>query len=97
MASLYRHDYTNPDGTPASVLLFANPDHHKVRRNLTLKASFDDGMTWPEANRIVFDETRGMGYSSITSVGPEGIGILYESGLADMVFIRIDLNEILKH
>ncbi len=97
MASLYRHDYTTPDGTPASVLLFANPDHHKVRRNLTLKASFDDGMTWPEANRIVFDETRGMGYSSITSVGPEGIGILYESGLADMVFIRIDLNEILKH
>lgn len=95
MASLYRHEYILPDSTMASVLLFANPSNHKVRRNLTLRASLDDGATWPEANSILFDETRGMGYSSITAITPEAIGILYESGLADMVFVRIELNEIL--
>ena len=44
----------------------------------------------------MFDETQGMGYSSITAINPDAIGILYESGLADMVFVRIELNEILK-
>lgn len=97
MASLYRHRYTGADGSDTSILLFANPDHHKVRKNLTLKASLDDGLTWPEEHQIIFDETRGMGYSSITSVGEEAVGILYESGLADLVFIRIDLDEILNH
>ena len=96
MASLYRHEYIAPDSSKASVLLFANPVHHKLRRNLTLRASLDDGATWPEANSIMFDETRGMGYSSITAINPGAIGILYESGLADMVFVRIELNEILK-
>ncbi|WP_295731662.1 sialidase family protein [uncultured Muribaculum sp.] len=97
MASLYRHRYTGADGRDASILLFANPAHHKVRKNLTLKASLDDGLTWPEEHHILFDETRGMGYSSITSVGEDAVGILYESGLADLVFIRIDLDEILNN
>lgn len=95
MASLHRHDYTDAAGRPASVLLFANPPHHKLRKNLTLKASFDDGLTWPESHALLFDETKGFGYSSITSVDPTTIGILYESGLADLVFIRLKLNEIL--
>ena len=97
MASLYRHEYIAPDSSKASVLLFANPAHHKLRRNLTLRASLDDGATWPEANSIMFDETRGMGYlKHHATANPGAIGILYESGLADMVFVRIELNEILK-
>lgn len=94
MASLHRHDYTDSAGNPASVLLFANPNHHKLRKNLTLKTSFDNGLTWPEESWILFDETRGSGYSSITSVDPGTIGILYESGLADLVFIQVGLDEI---
>ena len=95
MASLHRHNYTDTSGKRSSILLFANPPHHKKRKDLTLKASFDDGMTWPEAYHIMFDESKGFGYSSITSVDNNSIGILYESGLTDIVFIKIDLNEIL--
>lgn len=94
MASLYRHDYSLDDGSKKSILLFANPNNYKKRIDMTLKASFDDGATWPEDSRILFDETKGMGYSSITSVDDNTIGILYESGLADLVFLKISLDEI---
>lgn len=94
MASLYRHDYSLGDGSQKSILLFANPNNYKKRIDMTLKVSFDDGATWPEDSRILFDETKGMGYSSITSVDDNTIGILYESGLADLVFLKISLDEI---
>lgn len=97
MASLYRHKYISSEGHEASVLLFCNPDHYRFRQNMTLKASFDDGATWPESNQVVFDETRGSGYSSITSVDNDTVGILYESGIADLVFIKIPLFELLKN
>lgn len=95
MASLYRHDYSNKEGKKGSLLLFVNPDNFKSRDNLTLKASFDDGMTWSENNWIILDQTKGKGYSSITSVDDDTIGILYESGLADLIFLKININEIL--
>lgn len=97
MASLYRHKYISSEGHEAGVLLFCNPDHYRFRQNMTLKASFDDGATWPESNQVVFDETRGSGYSSITSVDNDTVGILYESGIADLVFIKIPLFELLKN
>lgn len=96
MAALHSHEYTDGDGQKRQMLLFSNPNHHKLRKDMTLKVSFDDGMTWPEDNWIMFDQTRGAGYSSITSVNERTIGLLYESGLADLVFVQIDIDEILK-
>ena len=95
MAALHKHEYTFADGHRTNILLFSNPNHHKFRQDMTLKASFDNGMTWPEANWIMFDQTRGAGYSSLTSVDNRTIGILYESGLADLVFLQFDIDEIL--
>lgn len=95
MAAMHKHEYTDADGRKTNILLFSNPNHHKLRQNMTLKASFDNGMTWPEANWIMFDQTRGAGYSSLTSVDNRTIGILYESGLADLVFLQFDIDEIL--
>lgn len=97
MASLYRHKYTSAEGADSSLLLFCNPAHHRFRQDMTLKASFDDGTTWPEASQVLFDETRGSGYSSITSVDNDTVGVLYESGVADLVFIKIPIQEILKN
>lgn len=94
MGSLHRHDYTDKDGKRSSILLFSNPDHFKVRKNMTLKASADDGLTWPSDMRILYDETKGFGYSSITSIDENTVGILYESGIADMVFITFDIKEL---
>ncbi|MCC8172333.1 MAG: exo-alpha-sialidase [Parabacteroides sp.] len=93
MASLHRHTYT-ANGTEKSVLLFANPNDYRTRDKLTLKASVDDGATWPEKYWLLFDEYRSAGYSSIMSVDEHTIGILYESNLADLVFIQVKLEEL---
>lgn len=95
MASLHKHAYTD-NGTEKSVLLFVNPNSISKRDHITLKVSFDDGLTWPEEHWILLDEYSGRGYSCITSIDENTIGILYESSQADMVFQQIRLSEILK-
>lgn len=94
MASLYAHEYT-VDGETKRVLIFLNPNSKTARENMTLKVSFDDGMTWPDVNWILLDEGRGRGYSCVTSVDGGHIGILYESSQADMVFQQIPLSELI--
>ncbi len=94
MASLHKHEYTI-NNEKKSILLFANPNDYQVRDKLTLKVSFDDGLTWPEEYWIMFDEYQSAGYSSITSVDEDTLGILYESSQADLVYIQIKLNEVL--
>ena len=84
------------NGEEKTILLFANPNDYKTRDKLTLKVSFDDGLTWPEEHWILFDEYRSSGYSSITSVDKDTIGILYESSQADMAYIQIKLSELLR-
>lgn len=94
MASIHRHDYVE-NGKKKSVLLFVNPSSISMRDQITLKVSLDDGKTWPEKYWILLDEYAGRGYSCITSINADNIGILYESSQADMVFQRISLSEIL--
>ena len=95
MASLHRHEYIE-EGKKKSMLLFVNPNDYGKRDKLTLKVSFDDGMTWPKEHWILFDQYRSAGYSCITSIDENSIGILYESSQSDLAFIKIDLTEILK-
>lgn len=95
MASLHRHEYME-EGKKKSMLLFVNPNNYGTRDNLTLKVSFDDGMIWPEEHWILFDQYRSAGYSCITSIDENSIGILYESSQSDLAFIKINLIEILK-
>ena len=62
---------------------------------MTLKVSYDNGNSWPDNKKILLDEYNGRGYSCITSVDENTIGILYESSNADMVFQQIKLEELL--
>lgn len=94
MGSLHRHHYTCKD-QPKSILLFSNPSSRVRRDKITLRASYDDGMTWKKNDAILLDQYRGWGYSCITSVDEETIGILYESSQAQMVYQEIKLAEIL--
>ncbi|HYH55296.1 MAG TPA: exo-alpha-sialidase, partial [Anseongella sp.] len=94
MASLYKHTFLK-GSEERSLLLFSNPNSKKYRENMTLKASFDDGSSWPVENQVLLDEWRGRGYSCLTSVGEDHIGILYESSQADLVFQRVSLNTLL--
>ncbi|KGE13940.1 sialidase family protein [Sphingobacterium deserti] len=94
MASLFRHDvHTDDDQT---LLLFFNPDDKEKRRNLTLKVSVDDGQSWPRYLQLLLDEGSSRGYSCITSVDKDHIGILYESSQANMVFQKIPVRQLLK-
>jgi sialidase-1 len=73
-ASLRRYSW--PVGGAESVLLFANPASTR-RERLTLRASFDEGDTWPVARLL---DPRPSAYSCL-AVLPEGrIGVLYEAG-----------------
>ncbi|MCX2474953.1 exo-alpha-sialidase [Pedobacter sp. MC2016-05] len=92
MASILRHDYT-VGKTKKSILLFCNPDSKVARNYITLKMSNDDGKSWER--KMLFDEWKGRGYSCITSVDEETIGVLYESSQADLVFQTVKLKDLL--
>lgn len=94
MASLHKHIYIRKKEAK-SILLFCNPESCRERNNMTLKVSFDDGQTWPSAHKVLLDEWGGFGYSCITSVDDETIGILYESSQAQLVFQQIKLKDLL--
>jgi sialidase-1 len=94
MASIIRHDYV-VKGKKRSVLLFSNPDSKTTRHRMTIKVSYDDGKTWSATKKILLDEGKSRGYSCLTSIDHDTIGILYESSQADMVFQKVSLKELL--
>jgi len=95
MASIHRHTYINEEGNAKSILFFSNPNSKFKRIKQTIKASFDDGLTWSEKYWIELDEGRGAGYSCLTSIDEKTIGILYEGSQAHMTFQRIPISEFI--
>ena len=91
MGSLYRHTYINKK---KSILLFCNPDSKVSRTHITIKSSNDDGETW-KGKKILLDELRGAGYSCITSIDKNNIGVLYEGSQCNMVFQVINIKEFM--
>lgn len=94
MASIHRHTYKE-GGVEKSILLFCNPESYNSRDHMTLKISFDDGMTWSASKKILLDEYPNFGYSCITSVDEATIGIFYESSQAQMTFQQVKLDELI--
>ncbi|MEK7951457.1 sialidase family protein [Luteolibacter sp. Y139] len=92
MASLISHRL--PDGR--TVLLFSNPRDKEKRRNLTIQASLDGGKTWPAEQRVLLDDGTGYGYSSLVMVDDSTVGILFESSVADMIFMKVPLADIVR-
>ena len=82
--------------TGKDLLLFSNPNVTKGRYNTTIKVSFDGGNTWPEENQLLLDEGENWGYSCLTMIDRETVGILYESSVAHITFQAIKLNDIIK-
>lgn len=95
MASLHKHTYLNKNGEKQALLFFFNPNSKTARNNFTLKCSLDDGQTWPGELWILMDQNNGYGYSCITSIDNDTIGILYEGSGSDMVFQTIKVEDIL--
>lgn len=84
-----------------NIFLFSNPNTPATRpamyarKNITIKASLDAGITWPSEYQINLDEEQGWGYSCLTQIDKETIGILYEGSTAQMVFQQIQLKDLL--
>ena len=84
-------------GERGNVVLFSNPDvpqsvERGRRVNLTVRASFDEGATWPSARPL---HPGPAAYSCLVALPDDGIGCLYEAGdenaYETIRFARFDL------
>ncbi|MCK3683213.1 sialidase family protein [Maribellus sp. YY47] len=83
------------EGETKQVLFFSNPNNKNQRTNMTIKASLDEGMTWPEAYQLELNEAGGFGYSCMTMVNENTVGILYE-GVKELYFQSIPVSDIIR-
>lgn len=84
-----------PKGEKPGVIAFSNPASTDKRVNLTVRASFDDGKTWP-ASRTLY--AGGSAYSCLVALPNERIGCLYEAdGYQRIEFATFDLSWLANH
>jgi hypothetical protein len=87
-ASIARHRW--PGEGDSGMLVFSNPASAEKRVNMTVRASFDDGQTWP-ASRVLHEGPSA--YSSLAILPNGDIGCLYEAGrkhpYESIVFARL--------
>ena len=89
-ASIRRHSW--PEAGGKGVILFANPASTTQREHLTVRASFDEGRTWPIARLL---DPHPSAYSCLAVLPDASIGLLYETGRTNayetLVFARFNL------
>lgn len=63
-----------------NILAFLNAADQKLRNNLTLRISYDEGKTWPVHKVIAFDPDKEdyAAYSDLVKIDEQTIGILFE-------------------
>jgi sialidase-1 len=61
--------------TSAGMLIFSNPAVPRGRNHLTVRASLDEGKTWPHSRLICEGSSA---YSSLAELSNREIGLLYE-------------------
>ncbi len=66
-----------PAGTTAGALLFSNPASTNGRVRMTVRTSFDDGQTWPQA-RLLHEGPSA--YSDLALLADGSAACLYEAG-----------------
>lgn len=77
------------------ILLFSNPNTTQGRHHITIKASLDGGLSFPKEHQLLLDEESGWGYTCLTMIDRETVGILYESSVAHMTFQAVKLRDII--
>ncbi len=78
-----------------NMLIFCNPNTTRGRHRMTLKVSFDDGLSWPEQHHLLLDAGSLAGYPSMALIDRETLGVLYEGSRADLTFQRIKIRDLL--
>lgn len=82
-----------PEAEPGSALariqVLVHDADPSIRRNLTLRVSFDDGATWPSAVAL---SSGSAAYPTMIALGDGRLGLLYErEGYSAISFRRIDV------
>ena len=85
----------NVKGVMKDILFFSNANTSSGRYNITIKASLDLGQSWLQTNQLLIDERMCYGYSCLTKIDDNTVGLLYE-GTKDLYFIRVAVSEIIK-
>lgn len=79
-------------GERPPLLLFSNPAVPAgPRRQITLKASTDLGLSWPAPWHVLLDEGQSAGYSCLTAIDENTVGILFEGSRSHLTFLRVPL------
>ncbi|RYY21814.1 MAG: glycosyl hydrolase [Chitinophagaceae bacterium] len=91
MASFIKAD-VNYKGRNKELLFFSNMASQNERHHLTIKASPDLGESWLPGG-LMIDERRSFGYSAMTRIDANTIGLLYE-GIRDLYFVRVPVSDI---
>ena len=73
-ASIINHTITS-HGIRENVLIFANANSKTTRENMTIKLSFDDGVTWTKGKTIYEGKSA---YSSLCILKNGNIGLFFE-------------------
>ena len=63
---------------------------------MTIKASLDNGFTWPGELRLLLNGAAGYGYSCLTMVNDSTLGIVYE-GMKDLYYQKIRVRDVLNN
>ena len=79
--------------TGKDFILFSNP-HNTSRSRMTIHYSLDQGVNWN--NMVMIDSGGSLGYSCLTMIGEDKVGILYESSKGSIYFQSFHLTEIVK-
>jgi sialidase-1 len=75
-AAILRHRW--PSAQQPGVVLFSNPASTQGRVQMTLRASFDDGKTWPKSLLLYAGPSA---YSDLATLGNGNIACLFEAGV----------------
>ncbi|WP_316813269.1 sialidase family protein [Pedobacter heparinus] len=83
-------------GVSKDVLFFSNLNiSTPPRAHTTIKASLDLGETWQPLNLLYLDERKSYGYSALTKIDDQTLGLLYE-GVRSLLFVKIPVKDIIK-
>lgn len=75
----------------AKILLFTNAASQTSRSLGTIRYSCNDGLTWSAGRRF---QSNYMAYSTVTALGNDKFGILYEGPSGQIVFAMVDKDYI---
>ena len=88
--------HVDPENNALGVdlLLFSNPNSTSGRNHMTIKASLDKGETWE--HELLLDAGGSLGYTCLTMIDRETVGILYESSKGNIFFQAVPLTSIVR-